>query len=92
MSWNKKIINRFKGFFIVLLCIFVSSGCRYVQNAKNYFSKDFNAAGALSNTTKSYEPIEKGTIRLRSSDIWNRKHFSGTRTSALWGLFTYTDY
>ena len=74
------------------MCILMSSGCRFITNPKSYFSKDFNAAGAISHTTKSYEPIEKGSIRLRSSEVWNRKHFSGSKTSAMWGLFTYTDY
>jgi hypothetical protein len=70
----------------------MSSGCKFLPNPKKYFSKDFNAAGALSHSRSSFEPVETGTIHLRSNEIWNRRDFSGDKTSALWGLITYTDY
>ena len=63
-----------------------------ISNPKKYFSKDFNAAGALTHSRESFSPIETGTIRLRSNEIWNRRDFSGDKTTALWGLITYTDY
>ena len=76
---------------LLTICIFMSSGCRFLPNPKKYFSKDFNAAGALP-LQKIFAPIETGTIRLRSDEIWYRKDFSGDKTTALWGLITYTDY
>ena len=54
------------------------------------FSKDFNLA--LTHSRSSFEPVETGTLRLRSNEIWNRRDFSGDKTTALWGLITYTDY
>ena len=90
------IIPKFalKLFSFVILCVLIqiSSGCKYLPNPKKYFSKDFNVAGALTHSRESFAPIETGTIRLRSSEIWNRRDFSGDRTTALWGLITYTDY
>ena len=90
-----KKFNVFKGLkciFALSMCILMSSGCRFLPNPKKYFSKDFNAAGALTNSKKSFAPIGTGTIRLRSDEIWYRKDFSGDKTTALWGLITYTDY
>ena len=77
---------------LLTICIFMSSGCRFLPNPKKYFSKDFNAAGALTHSRSSFAPVETGTIRLRSGEIWNRRDFSGDKTTALWGLITYTDY
>ena len=78
--------------FIFIICIFISSGCRYLPNPKKYFSKDFNAAGAITHTKNSFEPVDTGSIHLRSNEIWNRRDFSGDKTTVLWGLITYTDY
>jgi len=75
---------------VSVLNIFCS--CKYLPNPKKYFSKDFNAAGAVTHSRNSFSPVETGTIRLRSNEIWNRRDFSGGKTTALWGLFTYTDY
>jgi hypothetical protein len=75
---------------VSVLNIFCS--CKYLPNPKKYFSKDFNAAGAVTHSRNSFSPVETGTIRLRSNEIWNRRDFSGDKTTALWGLFTYTDY
>ena len=79
-------------FVFLFVLIQISSGCKYLPNPKKYFSKDFNAAGALTHSRGSFAPIETGTIRLRSNEIWNRRDFSGDKTTALWGLITYTDY
>ena len=75
---------------VSVLNIFCS--CKYLPNPKKYFSKDFNAAGAVTHSRNSFSPVETGTIRLRSNEIWNRRDFSGDKTTTLWGLFTYTDY
>ena len=92
MTQSKCRAKNFKNFLILTLCLFMSSGCKFLPNPKKYFSKDFNAAGALTHSRNSFEPIETGTIQLRSNEIWNRRDFSGDKTTALWGLITYTDY
>ena len=92
MKISSKYLTKFFSSIILISLIQISSGCKYLPNPKKYFSKDFNAAGALTHSRKSFAPIETGTIRLRSNEIWNRRDFSGDRTTALWGLITYTDY
>jgi hypothetical protein len=46
----------------------------------------------LTHTPNSFAPIEPGTIRLQSEELWYRRDFSGNKTTFLWGLFTFTDY
>jgi len=92
MQLNKSFLKIIKSLVILSICIFMSSGCRFIPNPKKYFSKDFNAAGAITHSRNSFEPVETGTIRLKSNEIWNRRDFSGDKTTLLWGLVTYTDY
>jgi len=92
MQINKSFLKIIKSLVILSICIFMSSGCRFIPNPKKYFSKDFNAAGAITHSRNSFEPVETGTIRLKSNEIWNRRDFSGDKTTLLWGLVTYTDY
>lgn len=92
MQMNKSFSKTIKRLALLSICIFMSSGCRFLPNPKKYFSKDFNAAGAITHSRNSFEPVETGTIRLRSNEIWNRRDFSGDKTTLLWGLVTYTDY
>lgn len=92
MIYHIPYFKRFSAFLIVMFCILMGSGCKYLPNPKKYFSKDFNAAGALTHSRNSFQPVETGTIRLKSNEIWNRRDFSGDKTTALWGLITYTDY
>ena len=89
---NSILLKKVTAFGLLVAFIFMSSGCKFIPNPKRYFSKDFNAAGALTHSRNSFEPVETGTIRLKSSEIWNRRDFSGDKTTALWGLITYTDY
>ena len=68
------------------------SGCSMFPQAKKYLSKNVNAAGVFTHTPNSFAPIEAGTLRLQSDELWHRKNFSGNKTTFLWGLFTFTDY
>jgi hypothetical protein len=68
------------------------SGCSMFPQAKKYLSKDINVAGVFTHSPNSYAPIESGTLRLRSDELWYRKDFSGNKTTFLWGLISFTDY
>ena len=67
------------------------SGCMFPQ-AKKYLSKNVNVAGAFTHSPKSFAPVEVGTLRLQSDELWYRRDFSGNKTTFMWGLFTFTDY
>lgn len=78
---------------IALFCVILFfSGCNIIKHPKKYFTQDFNFAGAIKHENKAFSPPETGTIRLESSEITNRKDFSGAKTTLLWGLITFTDY
>ena len=62
------------------------------QASQKYFNTDFNLGGAITHKNGDFTPIETGSIRLESSEIMNRQHFSGSKTTFLWGLFSFTDY
>jgi hypothetical protein len=72
-------------------CLF-GSGCKIFPGTQKYFSKNINVAGTVTHTPNSFAPIETGTIRLQSEELWYRRDFSGNKTTFLWGLFTFTDY
>ena len=59
---------------------------------QKYLSKNINVAVAVTHSPNSFAPIETGTIRLQSEELWYRRDFSGNKTTFLWGLFTFTDY
>ncbi len=48
--------------------------------------------GAVTHERKSYAPIEVGSLHLSSEEVISRQNFSGSKTTFLWGLFTFTDY
>ena len=48
--------------------------------------------GLVTHEKEAYSPVEVGSIRLSSEEIIDRQNFSGTKTTFLWGLFSYTDY
>ncbi|MBT3637866.1 MAG: hypothetical protein HN531_13070 [Opitutae bacterium] len=72
-------------------CLF-GSGCKIFPGTQKYFSKNINVAGTVTHSPNSFAPIETGTIRLHSEELWYRRDFSGNKTTFLWGLFTFTDY
>ena len=79
--------------FVGLTCVcLIGSGCKIFPSAQKYLSKNINVAGAVTHSPNSFAPIETGTIRLQSEELWYRRDFSGNKTSFLWGLFTFTDY
>ena len=77
-------------FVLACVCLF-NTGCIF-PSAQKYFSKNINVAGALTHSPDSFAPVETGTVRLRSEELWYRRDFSGNKTTFLWGLFTFTDY
>ncbi len=78
-------------FGLACVCLF-GSGCKVFPSAQKYLSKNINVAGAVTHSPNSFAPIETGTIRLQSEELWYRRDFSGNKTTFLWGLFTFTDY
>tara|TARA_B100001093_G_scaffold158261_2_gene150772 strand:- start:750 stop:899 length:150 start_codon:yes stop_codon:yes gene_type:complete len=48
--------------------------------------------GAVTHQKGAFSPVEVGSIHLRSDEVVDRKHYSGNKTTLLWGLFSYTDY
>ena len=78
-------------FGLACTCLF-GSGCKVFPSAQKYLSKNINVAGAVTHSPNSFAPIETGTIRLQSEELWYRRDFSGNKTTFLWGLFTFTDY
>tara|TARA_B110000003_G_scaffold193567_1_gene192263 strand:- start:269 stop:547 length:279 start_codon:yes stop_codon:yes gene_type:complete len=77
---------------LVFTLSFFTSGCKIFPGFKKYISSDINVAGALTHSPNSFSPVEAGTIRLQSEEVWYRRDFSGNKTTFLWGLFTFTDY
>ena len=82
--------------YVVVITLTISglgfTGCSMFPQAKKYLSKNVNVAGAFTHTPDSFAPIETGTLRLQSDELWYRRDFSGNKTTFLWGLFTFTDY
>jgi hypothetical protein len=82
--------------YVVVITLTISglgfTGCGKFPQAKKYLSKNVNVAGAFTHTPDSFAPIETGTLRLQSDELWYRRDFSGNKTTFLWGLFTFTDY
>ena len=78
--------------YVLLLICFSTSGCKVFPGFKKYVSSDINIAGAVTHTPNSFAPVDAGTIRLQSEEVWYRRDFSGHKTTFLWGLFTFTDY
>ena len=78
--------------FMLSCACLLGSGCKIFPGTQKYFSKNINVAGAITHSPNSFAPIETGTIRLQSEELWYRRDFSGNKTTFLWGLFTFTDY
>ncbi len=82
--------------FVIVITLTISaigfSGCSMFPQAKKYLSKNVNVAGVFTHSPDSFAPIETGTLRLQSDELWYRRDFSGNKTTFLWGLFTFTDY
>lgn len=78
-------------FALAGVCLF-STGCKIFPSAQKYLSKNINVAGVLTHSPNSFAPIETGTVRLSSEELWYRRDFSGNKSTFLWGLFTFTDY
>ena len=88
---SKKI--KVASFLVPLLLIsFAFSGCSIIRHPKKYFNTDFNLGGAITHQNGAFTPVETGSIRLESAEVMNRQHFSGAKTTFLWGLFSFTDY
>ena len=92
MPRHKKYFIRILVFLFLFTSSFFTSGCKLFPGFKKYISSDINIAGAVTHSPNSFAPVEPGTMRLQSEELWYRRDFSGNKTTFLWGLFTFTDY
>ena len=92
MPRHKTYFIRILVFILLLTTSFFTSSCKIFPGFKKYVSSDINIAGAVTHSPNSFAPIEPGTIRLQSEELWYRRDFSGNKTTFLRGLFTFTDY
>ena len=75
---------------VFILCFaFISQGCFFKKFGT---SEKYNVMGAVTHERKSYAPVEVGSLHLSSEEVISRQNFSGSKTTFLWGLFTFTDY
>ena len=81
----------FRTFFAVFILCFAlfSQGCFFKKFGT---SEKYNVMGAITHERKSYAPVEVGSLHLSSEEVISRQNFSGSKTTFLWGLFTFTDY
>ena len=75
--------------FLILAFMLYGSGC-FVKKFGS--SEKFNVMGLVTHEKGAYSPVEVGSMRVSSEEIIDRQNFSGTKTTFLWGLFSYTDY
>ncbi len=75
--------------FFICSLNFSMQGCFWKKFGN---SEKYNVMGAVTHQKGAYSPVEVGSIRLSSEEIVNRQNFSGTKTTFLWGLFSFTDY
>jgi hypothetical protein len=87
---NQKLLHTTQIAFMTMLCVFTTTSCGL--NPKKYFSKKVNIGGLITHEPSSYSPVETGTFRISSDELVNRRDHKGSKTTLLWGLFTYTDY
>ena len=76
---------------LVCVCLF-GTGCKIFPSTQKYLSKNINVGGIVTHSPGSFAPVETGTVRLSSEELWYRRDFSGNKSTFLWGLFTFTDY
>ena len=69
--------------------VLLSQGCFFKKFGT---SEKYNVLGAITHEKQSYSPVEVGSLHLSSEEVVSRQNFSGTKTTFLWGLFTFTDY
>ncbi len=81
----------FRTFIAVFILCFalISQGCIFKKFGT---SEKYNVMGAITHERKSYAPVEVGSLHLSSEEVISRQNFSGSKTTFLWGLFTFTDY
>lgn len=75
--------------FLSALLLF-SGGCSL--NPAKLFDKKTNFAGIVTHESSSFTPTETGTLELKSEELLDRRNVGGSKTTFLWGLFTFTDY
>ena len=98
MTWAEIrifLIYMLKPYFRTFIAVFIlcfaliSQGCIFKKFGT---SEKYNVMGAITHERKSYAPIEVGSLHLSSEEVISRQNFSGSKTTFLWGLFTFTDY
>lgn len=66
------------------------TGCSTVST--NGSVKTNILGGLATYEQNSYAPVKPVSLTVRSADVSPSRNVSGTQTSLLWGLITYSDY
>ncbi len=80
---------------LALLAIFAigcSSAPKGTKQTSSSASKNSNFLGIVSVRPNSFQAVEPASARVSTSDIGDRRDFSGTQTSLFWGLISVEDY
>ena len=51
-----------------------------------------NVLGAFRHQEKNYSPAGPATFAIKTDELYDRRNFSGNKTTLLWGLVTIQDY
>ena len=84
-----------KAFRTTILLVYIAltslanQGCFFKKFGS---SEKYNVLGTITHEKKSYAPVEVSSFRLSSEEVVSRQNFSGSKTTFLWGLFSFTDY
>jgi len=76
----------------LFLLLLVFTGCQGISSSANIVPKETNLLGIVTVQPNSYTPSSPTTFSLSTDEFFNRKNFSGGKTTLLWGLITLKDY
>ena len=75
----------------LFLCLLVFTGCQAISNS-SIGPKETNLLGIVKVQSDSYSASGPATFSLSTDELSNRKNYSGSKTTLLWGLITLKDY
>lgn len=78
-------------FFFTLALLVLASGCATHPSVSGGSNTSL-LAGAITVSTKSYEPVPPATLDVDTTKLLGQGAPSGAKVSLLWGLITIHDY
>ena len=75
----------------LFLFLLVFTGCRGISSS-SIGPKETNLLGIVKVQSDSYSASGPATFSLSTDELSNRKNYSGSKTTLLWGLITLKDY